>query len=400
MSGGHQVMRSGFPSRPAVSAAAWLLLAGTTGHAWAGGYDTGERDWDFLFQNRTAAVESQGRTIQPDRQIYGINGTLGPSMDVKEAEAFSVVRHSATLSLGENIRCMASYREPWGGHADYGAAWTYSFSAIEQHMSSEDYGLTCALGAALERGVLSFVGGYSFQKLEYQLIQNGGLGGLRTTSVDDWSQGWRAGLAYEIPEYALRASLIYNSQMDFDMRGAVSLANVPGSVDVFGSLSMPQSVEAKFQSGVAPGWLAFASVKWTDWSVAQNMPLCAAGTPVCNQAAAVSGLALFFRDTWTVTAGAAHQLTDWLTLAGSITWDQGATQGFTSQTDVWTAGLTAIIGGGERVEIKLGGTAGIMAGGSLSTLTLADGIPNPVGYTASFGDDFVYTLSASAALRF
>ena len=27
----------------------------------------------------------------------------------------------------------------------------------------------------------------------------------------------------------------------------------------------------KLQSGVAPGWLVFGSVKWTDWSVTEQL---------------------------------------------------------------------------------------------------------------------------------
>jgi len=181
----------------------------------------------------------------------------------------------------------------------------------------------------------------------------------------------------------------------------VAFSAIPApATPVFGSISMPQSVEAKFQSGVARGWLVFGSAKWTDWSVADNMPLCAVGTPVCTQAAALSGLTLLFKDTWTVTLGAAHQFNEYFSVAGNVTWDQGATQGFTSQTDTWVAGLTAVLTPAQGMELKFGGTAGIMTSGNLSTLTLPGGIPNPFGYTASFGDDYVYTLNASAVFRF
>ena len=105
---------------------------------------------------------------------------------------------------------------------------------------------------------------------------------------------------------------------------------------------MPQSVELKAQSGIAPGWLAFGSVKWTNWSVDQDMALCAPGVSPCitGVPAALSALTLMWKDTWTVTLGAAHQFSKQFSLAGSLTWDQGATQGFTSQTDTWTGDLT------------------------------------------------------------
>ncbi|MCB1457989.1 MAG: outer membrane protein transport protein, partial [Nitratireductor sp.] len=349
------------------------------------------------------SVESGVRYIHPDRTLKNITGSFGPSIDVSEASPFTIYRASATLKFGDKLRCMGSYREPWGGHAEYGQNWTYTGSATAQHFSSEDYGLTCAVSMALEKGMLSLVGGYSWQTIRYELDQffAVGPGFTATTRVEDSSSAWRLGLAYEIPEYALRASLIWNSAVDYDMRGTVINPVAPFAGPVAGSITMPQSVEAKFQSGVAPGWLAFGAVKWTDWSVADNMPLCSTALPfACTQPFAVSGLTLLFKDSWTVTLGAAHQFSEQFSLAGSLTWDQGATQGFTSQTDTWIAGLTAVLTPAKGVEFKLGGTAGIMTSGSLSTMTLPGGIPNPVGYTASFGNDLVYSLNGSAVFRF
>ena len=380
-----------------------LLVICCANTANAGGYDTGERDWDFLFQQDGFAVESEVRYIHPDRRLTNITGVFGPSADVSEASPFTIGRASATMKFGDMLRCMGSYREPWGGHAEYGKNWTYTGSATEQHFSSEDYGLTCAVSMAMEKGQISLIGGYSWQKIRYELDQFYAVGpGLTaTTRVEDSSNAWRLGLAYEIPEYALRASLIWNSAVDYDMTGTVINPAIPFAGPVAGKITMPQSVEAKFQSGVAPGWLAFGAVKWTDWSVADNMPLCSTALPfACTQPFAVSGLTLLFKDSWTITLGAAHQFTEKFSLAGSLTWDQGATQGFTSQTDTWTAGLTAVLTPAKGVEFKLGGTAGIMTSGSLSTMTLPGGIPNPVGYTASFGNDFVYSLNGSAVFRF
>lgn len=365
--------------------------------AWAGGYDTGERDWDFLFQDKPVAMEAGVRAIFPDRILHNIGGTFGPSPDAREAEAFLVIRASYAASFGDSLRCLASLREPWGGHADYGDRWAYAFSAIEQHFSSRDLGLTCALSAALEKGAVSLLGGLSRQEIRYELTQSAGAPGLvNTTDVRDESLAWRMGVTYEIPEYALRASLIYNSAVNYEMAGTFTpFGGAPLAIE--GSIDMPQSAELKFQSGVAPGWLAFGSVKWTDWSVADNMPLCLSGLPACVQ---VSGLVLEWRDSWTATLGAAHKFSDLFSMAGSLTFDQGATRGFTSQTDTWIGTLTAVVAPDEHWRLTIGASAGRMEGGSLSTMLLPGGIPNPVGYTATFGDDWVFALSANAAIRF
>jgi len=363
-----------------------LALSGTS--ALAGGYDTGERDWDFVFLQDKFAAEAGTRYIDPQRHIS--NPGLGIGID--ETTPFSVYRLSVAGRVTDNIRCMASYRQPWEGHADYGTTWDYTESATEQHFSSSDYGVTCVHTKPLALGQISILGGVSYQEIEYELKQINVV--PLTTNVGDGGVGWRAGFAYEIPQYALRTSFIVNSAIDYDLTGTHSFAG-----PVYGSITMPSSMELRAQSGIAPGWLAFGSIALTDWSVAQNTPICSTAVPNCNYVNSTSGLALYFRDTWTITTGAAHQVSDMLSVAGNLTWAQGASQGFTSQTDVWTAGLTAILTPGKNAEIKLGGTVGILTAGSLSTMTV-EGFPNPYGYTASFGNDLVYSLQASGSLKF
>lgn len=374
-----------------------IALAMGAAPAFAGGYDTGESDWDFVFQERAVAFEAGVRHIAPMRRLTGITGTFGPSPDVDETEAFTLPRASLAVNVAGMARCMASYREPWGGHANYGTAWTYAAAAVEQHFSSRDYGLTCAAGFAAGKGRVSFLGGVSLQEARYRLTQAFGPV-MAATDVSDRSLAWRLGLAYEIPDYALRASLVYNSAVSYDMTG--TFAAFGPALPVFGHITMPQSVELKAQSGVAPGWLAFAAVKWTDWSVVQSMPLCPVGVPACTQPFAVSGLSLGFRDTWSVTLGAARQFSEMFSLAGNLSWNQGASAGFTSQTDVWSAGLTGVLTPSANAEFRLGGTLGLLTSGTSSTLVLPGGFPNPLGYTASFGNDLVWTLSGGATIRF
>ncbi len=385
-----------------VSAAAAVLSLSVVAHA--GGYDTGERDWDFLFQQDQVAAEAQTRTVDPHRTLKTVTGSgaflAGQSAtNVREASAFSLERFSVMARLAQHVRCMGSYRQPFEGHADYGM-WFAAASATEQHFTSEDYGLTCAVSTPAGMGNLLFIGGASYETINYKLLQN--FGGLAaSTDVGDDGVGWRAGIGYEIPQYALRATLIYNSAIGYDMSGTG--VNVGGAYTgpLAGSITMPQSVELKAQSGVAPGWLAFGSIKWANWSVDQDMPLCAPGAPSCiTGVSAPSALTLMWKDTWTITLGAAHQFNKQFSLAGSLTWDQGASQGFTSQTDTWALDLTGVWTPHKQFELRFGGTIGVLTGGSLSTATLPGGVPNAVGYSASFGDDLVYGLTASAAIHY
>ncbi|MGO6993925.1 transporter, partial [Rhizobium johnstonii] len=71
--------------------------------------------------------------------------------------------------------------------------------------------------------------------------------------------------------------------------------------DVLGSAEAPESLEIKLQRGNAPDWLAFGSVKWTNWSVLQSVPFCTKSTKglvACTSGGAreLSSLDLLYQD--------------------------------------------------------------------------------------------------------
>ena len=69
--------------RAAIAAGAVRIVAAATAvvalsfAAHAGGYDTGERDWDFLFQQGDFAAEAGTRYIAPQRTLTNIAGVPG-----------------------------------------------------------------------------------------------------------------------------------------------------------------------------------------------------------------------------------------------------------------------------------------------------------------------------------
>ena len=270
------------PQRPCCS----LSLA-----AHAGGYDTGERDWDFLFQQDKFAAEAATRYIDPQRTLKNVVGRRLPDGPVDCANdrdrgflGRALQRHGAADAA--ICAAWAAIAQPFEGHANYG------------HVVRRRLGDRAALHLRGLRADLRGLdaGGHGQPAVHRRRLlpddqlraaaelQHVPGGGPASTNVSDDGVGWRAGIGYEIPQYALRATLIYNSAIGYDMTGtgvacSRALATIRGPLA--GSITMPQSVEFKAQSGVAPGWLAFGAIKWTNWSVDQDMALCAPGTTSC-----------------------------------------------------------------------------------------------------------------------
>ncbi len=98
--------------------------------------------------------------------------------------------------------------------------------------------------------------------------------------------GWLAGVAYQIPDIALKASLTYRSEIDHDFTAEenLSILGYPGLTTVLGGLGVapsklaslastgeskittPQSVNLDFQTGIMANTVAFANLRWVDWS--------------------------------------------------------------------------------------------------------------------------------------
>src|SRR5690606_12382877 len=87
--------------------------------------------------------------------------------------------------------------------------------------------------------------------------------------------GWIAGLAYQIPEIALKASLTYRSEIEHKLTATETLNNLPAPAVVGGigltldpgktDVTTPQSVNLDLQSGVMADTVAFLNVRWVNW---------------------------------------------------------------------------------------------------------------------------------------
>jgi long-chain fatty acid transport protein len=287
-------------------------------------------------------------------------------------------------------------------------------SNIETKIDSHNYSGTCSYKMQAGKGQFRLLGGVFYQEVggfKERLVApvptiagtdafGNGIGRL---DLEGNGVGWRIGAAYEIPEIAFRASLVYNSEVDLgDITGTLDLRQIPGFVmpgnpllglvtDVAGNQSMPDSLEFKVQSGIAPDWLAFGSVKWVDWSTFQEVSFCVVGDPrPCSVATQATSLQLLYRDGWTVSGGVGHKFNDQWSGAASLTWDRGTVTTVGTQSDTWLLSAGASYTPNKNVELRLGGAAGIMTSGS--------SVDSQISY--DYGNDFAGVLSASARVKF
>lgn len=400
-----------------------VLSLALSGAAYAGGLERSSQDFDILFEEGHA-FEAGVTFVAPQRKyknirgsfIGGATGGINPnngqpySTSVEESKDYFVPKVSAKFAFHEDAACAGQFRTPFGAHTDVGMDTVAMYGSIEQEIKSRDYGLNCSYRFNMGKGYLRLLGGVSYQEVEGQqtkflLAGTPGsfpvpLNRIGKLDVDDSGIGWRAGLAYEIPEIALRTSLTYQSKIDYRLEGTIeNLA--PFTIPVYGDATVPQSVEWKVQSGIAPGWLAFGSIKWTDWSVIQSIGFRNKDQlgPVTPGGVEITSLDLYYRDGWTISGGVGHKINDQFSVAGSVAWDRGTTTGLNSQTDTWTFGLGGSYTPTKNFEIRAGGALGILTSGTKDDRVI-DGDPNLTGFVADFGNDLVSALSISAKLKF
>jgi long-chain fatty acid transport protein len=382
--------------------------------AFAGGLERGGYYIDLLFDPSTVTAEGSTVYVMPNRKLkdvrdinrangIGSNGIGGGSTTADDTEAYANSRFGIKAAIGSGFDCMIDYSQPWGAHTKPGANWMGANENIETKINSDNYAGTCSYRFDAGRGQLRVIGGAFYQEVsgfKDRLVVpaaatpfGNGIGHLQL-SGDGW--GWRAGVAYEIPEYAFRASLVYNSQVKLDnITGKLDLSQVNGRVfDVYGSQAMPDSVELKVQSGIAPDWLAFGSVKWTNWSLLQKVPFYISGT---NTVATT--LDLGYRDGMTIMGGVGHKFNDQWSSAVSLTWDRGTSQGYGTQADVWSVGAAVAYAPTKNVELRLAGLVGVLTSGKSGPVVInGQSYGSDASYT--FGNDMVSALSANLKVKF
>ncbi len=221
-------------------------------------------------------------------------------------------------------------------------------------------------------------------------------GGLRAVAVDaafalrgytaDMERatalGHVVGVAYEIPDIALRAALTWSGATDFSSR----TTETRGASTPFVSttdFTMPQQITLDFQTGIAADTLLIAQVKWVEWTATDISP---ARYPTSN------GPVHYEHDRFSYALGIDRRFSE--SFSGAIT------LGYEPGTDAPTPALGGTDG---QVSLQIGGT--YTMGDASFTIEIGhvrfgDATTDSTYYPVDFRDNHAVTLGLSVGYRF
>ncbi len=371
--------------------------AATLGSAYAGGYSRGTADTDLIYEEGNFNMRSGVTVIMPKRGYATLTppGSSVPvqSTDGDYSQTYAIPSAAVKFNLNDDLRCAGTYTQPFGADSEFGpqaieiGAAADGTGTMREGFTTDEFGLTCGYKFNLAKGRAWLIGGGFLENFDYsQTVELGAPYGLLSGSPatlrfdGGYEPGFRLGAAYEIPEMALRAQLMYRSEVTHTPDG--SFTTVLATAPAVGQGTLPQSLELKVQSGVAPGWLAFGTVKWTDWSVLDTLDYTIGG--VDNRQ-----LEYYYKDGWTVTGGLGHAFSESISGVAGFTWDRGVSTTEDTLSDTYT------FAAGVALRDKLGGE--VRFGGAITYLTAASVGASDAGDGSGPGNSFAYTVDGDFA---
>lgn len=250
------------------SIAAFGALLATTATSYAAGLDRSGQGINLLFQDGNYA-EIGFRHANPT-----VEGTdpaiLGGGNTGNIGESFNTLSGGVKYDFNDQWSGAIIFDEPFGVNSFYGT--DPATSALGGTGADVDSFAVTAIGRYKFNNNWSVHAGLRYQEIEADVTLDGiafainGLNGFGFDFDSDGAFGYLVGVAYEVPEIALRVALTYNSEVDHDLPTTETLPGSGVQVNSTTEVTTPESVNLTFQSGVAPGTLVFGSVRYARYS--------------------------------------------------------------------------------------------------------------------------------------
>lgn len=266
-----------------------LLITCTTvalgsGAAHAAGIERVAHTVAPLFEEGENYVEFSLRHVKPTVDGRDADAFGGFDMD-DVASSFNSVGFAYKREFGNGFSAAVILERPFGADLDYPVG-----NPLVQEGSLALGGTSLNVTSTALTGLMrykmdnnfSVYGGLRLDQAEGDVLLSGAaygpVNGYQVDLDKDVAVGWVAGVSYEIPEYAARVSLTYNSSIEheFDTSESGPLVDPdgPGPYPALPLLNGESSTEVKtptsvvldFQTGIAADTLVFGQLRWVKWS--------------------------------------------------------------------------------------------------------------------------------------
>lgn len=271
------------------------------------------------------------------------------------------------VQVNDQVSLGLLYDQPYGADATY-AAESFMFGNGVEGTTVEvrTNNLTALMGYQPNEN-WNFYAGPVWQTVEADIKLRGqaygGNGKLGTYDIkvdQEPAFGWIAGMAYQIPEIALKAAITYRSEIEHKATATeTTKLPVPSLSELRSTVqaTTPQSVNLDLQTGIAADTLAFANVRWVHWSQFAVKPtlldnISQMGAPYVRQ-----NLIDYTDDQWSANVGVGRKFNAKWSGSAALGYDSGAGNPITTlgpTEGYWNVGLGAQYSPAEHYFIQGG----------------------------------------------
>ena len=259
------------------------------------------------------------------------------------------------------------YDQPYGAESEYDTtSFVFGSNGEGTSVDVKTENLTALIGYQPNEN-WNFYAGPVWQTVEANIkLRGAAYGGnakLGTYNIEverEEAYGWLAGVAYSIPEIALKAAITYRSEIEHNAKSKEStLLPVPSLSELTSSVdaTTPQSVNLDFQTGIAKDTLAFANVRWVHWSQFAVKPTLLGNISSLAPPHKRQNLIDYSDDQWSANVGVGHKFTPKWSGSASVGYDSGAGNPVTTLGPVegyWSIGLGGQYSPAENCFIQAG----------------------------------------------
>lgn len=290
-------------------------MFGAVGAAHAGGIDRGSQSAMILFEQGNYAEFTIG-TLAPDVSGVEVSPFLGDQSSGSMLDDYTVFNGGVKFNIADGFTGAVILDKAFGANVTYPEGTDYF---AQGSTATLDSGSITGLVRYTTPSQISVFGGLRYQTLSADALipfVTAGAGvpfpgaPYEANGSKEGAFGYVVGVGWEKPEIAAKVALTYNSAIDYEM--ATSESSAIGSLDSTTPVTTPQSVNLEFQTGVAPDWLVFGSVRWVDWAQFEIAP------EMYGTLTGGAALVSYNGATTTSTIGVGHKFND--TWSGALTY--------------------------------------------------------------------------------